>query len=175
MPDTTSKAELIKIILEDEDAYKLEEEEMMHLLVHRKVSKDASSLQNEKMTFGAKMADGIAQFAGSWTFILIFLSCLVFWIILNSLILTKAFDVYPYILLNLLLSCIAAIQAPVIMMSQNRQETKDRLRSQNDYRTNLKAELIIEDLHLKLDQILLNQDQILQRLDSVENPPIKQE
>ncbi len=174
MPETTSKTELIKIILEDEVTNKLEEEEMMHLLVQRKISKDAASLQNDKMTFGTRMADGIAQFAGSWTFILIFLSCLIFWIILNTLILTKAFDAYPYILLNLLLSCIAAIQAPVIMMSQNRQEVKDRLRSQNDYRTNLKAELIIEDLHFKLDQILLSQELILQRLDSLENHPDKQ-
>lgn len=169
MPDIASKADLIKIILEDEEDYTLEEEEMMHLLVHRKVSKDAASLQTEKMSFGARTADGIAQFAGSWTFIIIFISCLILWIVLNSLILTKAFDSYPYILLNLLLSCVAAIQAPVIMMSQNRQEEKDRLRSQNDYKTNLKSELIIEDLHLKLDQILDNQAQILQRLDVLEN------
>ena len=140
----------------------------MHLLVQRKVAKNTSSDQSEKMTFGTRMADGIAQFAGSWTFILIFISCLIFWIILNTLILTKAFDVYPYILLNLILSCVAAIQAPVIMMSQNRQEIKDRLRSQNDYKTNLKSEIIIEDLHLKLDRILENQDEILQRLDSFE-------
>lgn len=164
MPDKISNAELINLLLDNEDDIKLEEEEMMHLLVQNRVSKNVNSLASDSLTFGQRMADRIASFAGSWPFIIIFLCCLIAWITLNSLILTKAFDAYPFILLNLLLSCVAALQAPVIMMSQNRQEEKDRLRSQNDYKTNLKSEIIIEDLHRKLDQILDTQDKLLLRL-----------
>jgi len=165
MPDTKSNAELINLLLENEEDKKLEEEEMMHLLVQRRLSKIVDNIHSDNLTFGQKMADKIASFAGSWPFIIIFLSCLILWIIVNTIILTKAFDVYPFILLNLLLSCVAALQAPVIMMSQNRQEEKDRLRSQNDYKTNLKSEIIIEDLHRKLDQLLENQEKILQKLE----------
>jgi uncharacterized membrane protein len=104
------------------------------------------------------MADHLASFGGSWTFIIIFGSILLMWIGLNSLLLLKKpFDPYPFILLNLVLSCLAAIQAPVIMMSQNRQEAKDRLRSQYDYQVNLKAELEIRHLHDKIDHLLSNQ------------------
>ena len=161
MSDTAAQTELIKIILEDVDDKKLEEAEMMNLLLQHKVSMDLNSEQKGKLSFGARMADNIAKFAGSWTFILIFIGCLVLWIITNSLILTKAFDPYPFILLNLILSCVAAIQAPVIMMSQNRQEEKDRLRSLNDYKTNLKSEIIIEDLYEKLSDLLENQEKIM--------------
>lgn len=164
MSDIISSAELINLLLENEDDTKLEEEEMMHLLVQNKVSKNVNSVASDNLTFGQRMADRIASFAGSWPFIIIFLSCLVLWITVNSLMLTKAFDAYPFILLNLILSCIAAIQAPIIMMSQNRQEEKDRLRSLNDYKTNLKSEIIIEDLHRKLDKILETQETLLQGL-----------
>ncbi len=164
MSDIISSAELINLLLENEDDTKLEEEEMIHLLVQNKVSKNVNSVASDNLTFGQRMADKIASFAGSWPFIIIFLSCLVLWIIVNSLMLAKAFDAYPFILLNLILSCIAAIQAPIIMMSQNRQEEKDRLRSLNDYKTNLKSEIIIEDLHRKLDKILETQEMLLQGL-----------
>lgn len=108
--------------------------------------------------FGERAADRVASFGGSWTFILLFVSVLVVWICLNVIgIMAKPFDPYPFILLNLLLSCVAALQAPVIMMSQRRQETKDRLRSQNDYRVNLKAELEIRLLHEKIDHQLAHQ------------------
>lgn len=163
MPDKITNAELINLLLENEDDIRLEEEEMMHMLVQNKVSKNVDSVVSDNLTFGQRMADKIASFAGSWPFIIIFLSCLILWIVVNTLILTKAFDAYPFILLNLLLSCVAALQAPVIMMSQNRQEEKDRLRSQNDYKTNLKSEIIIEDLHRKLDQILDTQEKLIQR------------
>jgi len=175
MPEIKSKAELIKIILEDADDEKLEEDEMMAMLLHHKVSKNLNRIQSENLSFGARMADGIAKFAGSWTFILIFIGCLVLWIVANTLILAKAFDVYPFILLNLLLSCIAAIQAPVIMMSQNRQEEKDRLRSQNDYETNLKSEIIIEDLYQKLSALLETQENILHKLCETETSSDKPE
>jgi uncharacterized membrane protein len=107
-------------------------------------------------TFGARLADRVAKFGGSWTFILIFLAFLCFWTILNTAILgprREAFDPYPYIFLNLFLSMLAALQAPVIMMSQNRQGEKDRLHAANDYEVNLKAELEIRALHEKLDTL----------------------
>ena len=113
-------------------------------------------------TFGERLADRIAEFGGSWRFILLFGAILFTWIAINSVaLLSKPFDPYPYILLNLVLSCLAAIQAPVIMMSQNRQEGRDRLRSEHDYQINLKAELEIRNLHEKMDHLLLRQWQKL--------------
>lgn len=168
MSESKTKTELVNMLLEDEGDKKLEEEEILHLLLQRKVSKNVNRVQSEKLTFGAKMADNIAKFAGSWTFIITFVACLILWIALNTYMLSKAFDAYPFILLNLILSCVAAIQAPVIMMSQNRQEEKDRLRSLNDYKVNLKSEIIIEDLHQKLDQMLINQEKLLQKVEKLE-------
>ena len=168
MTDKKTKIELANIILGDNRDKSLEEEEIVHLLLEEKVSKNINKVQHENQSLGAKMADNIAKFAGSWTFIIAFLSCLIFWIILNALILSRAYDPYPFILLNLILSCVAAIQAPVIMMSQNRQEEKDRLRALNDYKTNLKSEIILEDLHQKMDQILMNQEKLLQRTEKIE-------
>jgi len=105
------------------------------------------------------MADRVASFGGSWTFILSFLAVLVAWVVFNTVTILNAerFDPFPYILLNLVLSCIAAVQAPLIMMSQHRQEAKDRLRAENDYRVNLKAEVEIRQLHEKLDHLLIRQ------------------
>lgn len=164
-----SKKDLVNIILEDDTDKNMAEEELLHLLLQRKVSKNVNMLQSERLTFGQKMADGIARFAGSWTFIIIFVVCLLLWIAINTLALFGApFDSYPFILLNLILSCVAAIQAPVIMMSQNRQEEKDRMRAQNDYKVNLKSEIIIEDLHAKLDRIEENQKRIAGQLDRLE-------
>lgn len=122
-----------------------------------------------ELTFGQRVADSIAEFGGSWTFILSFLGFLLVWIGINVFILaTKAFDPYPFILLNLILSCVAALQAPVIMMSQNRQETKDRLRSEHDYQVNLKAELEIQQLHEKVDHLILKQGQRLMEIQEVQ-------
>ena len=157
------KRALVKAILDDTEDSMLEEEEMIHLLLEHKVSKNTSQVSDDQLTVGQRMADHIAKFAGSWTFILIFIACLLAWIALNILMVAHAFDPYPFILLNLLLSCVAAIQAPVIMMSQNRQEEKDRLRSLNDYKTNLKAEIIVEDLHKKIDKLLTRQEQVLKQ------------
>lgn len=168
MGEKPSNLSLINVILEDEEEKTLEEEEIIHLLLERKVSRNTSAMGEDQLTVGAKMADRIAKFVGSWTFILIFIGCLCLWIIVNLLLVSRAFDPYPFILLNLMLSCVAAIQAPVIMMSQNRQEEKDRLHSKNDYKTNLKSEIIVEDLHLKIDQILANQDEVLRRLAALE-------
>lgn len=114
----------------------------------------------DKRTFGQKIADKVADFGGSWTFILSFLFFLVAWIFVNAyFLLNKGFDPYPFILLNLILSCIAALQAPIIMMSQNRQEEKDRERAKKDFQINLKAEQEIRVLQRKLDHILEHQHQ----------------
>lgn len=122
------------------------------------ISTDVDADFTRDRTFGERIADKVAQFGGSWTFIILFLLVLVLWMGLNTLALaSRAFDPYPYILLNLVLSCIAALQAPIIMMSQRRQENRDRLRSQSDYLINLKAELEVRLLHEKLDHVLRQQ------------------
>ena len=120
------------------------------------VSRNTNRQYDETLTFGQRLADQIAAFVGSWAFILIFVSLLLSWIVLNTFILSrigKAFDLYPYILLNLMLSMVAALQAPLIMMSQNRQSAKDRLEAEHDYEVNLKAELEILALHQKIDTL----------------------
>ena len=117
------------------------------------VSRNINIEHDKALTFGEKLADRVASFGGSWTFMMLFGAVLVFWVALNSLMLSKAFDPYPYILLNLFLSMLAAIQAPVIMMSQNRQAAKDRLDAAHDYEVNLKAEIEIMALHEKLDEM----------------------
>lgn len=117
---------------------------------------------NESITLGQRLADKVASFGGSWTFIISFGIFITIWILLNIIILqSKSFDPFPFILLNLILSCIAALQAPVIMMSQNRQEEKDRERSKKDYMINLKSELEIRILHEKIDHLMLHQEQNL--------------
>lgn len=118
----------------------------------------STNAQSEPLKMGDRIADAVASFGGSWKFIIIFFSIMSLWIIGNSIILfTKPFDPFPFILLNLVLSCLAAVQAPIIMMSQNRQETKDRIRSENDYKINLKSEIEIRTLHEKVDHLLLDQ------------------
>ncbi len=122
-----------------------------------------------KLTVGQKIADHIASFGGSWTFIISFFSFLILWILINIWFLsTKPFDPYPFILLNLILSCLAAIQAPVIMMSQNRQEQKDRQRAEHDYKINLKAELEIKLLSEKIDHLLVHQNKKLLEIQEVQ-------
>jgi len=120
--------------------------------------------------FGDKVADKVASFGGSWKFIISFSVILVGWIIINSLviILAKPFDPFPFILLNLILSCVAAMQAPIIMMSQNRQEKKDRMRSENDYKINLKSEIEIRTLHEKVDHLLLDQWSKMMRIQEMQ-------
>ncbi|EUJ23024.1 hypothetical protein PGRAN_10073 [Listeria grandensis FSL F6-0971] len=126
------------------------------------LSEDVDNAFTSHLSIGQKIADTIAKFGGSWGFILCFMGILALWIIMNSIALfTKPFDPYPFILLNLVLSCLAAIQAPVIMMSQNRQEARDRAQSESDYKINLKSEIEIRLLHEKLDHVLNEQWQHL--------------
>lgn len=133
------------------------DEEVLNLLADSKISVDPSK---EKITIGQRAADSIAKFAGSWAFIFSFTGALVLWMIVNVLLAAKAFDPYPFILLNLVLSCVAAIQAPLIMMSQNRQEEKDRRRAENDYKVNLKTEIMIEDIYDKVNAVLARQTEL---------------
>jgi uncharacterized membrane protein len=129
---------------------------VQHLGERRQISRDTNLEFEKKLTLGQRLADRVAAFGGSWTFIIIFAAILLSWVLLNTLILTRysaSFDSYPYILLNLFLSMLAAVQAPVILMSQNRQGIKDRLDAAHDYEVNLKAELEILSLHEKLDEL----------------------
>lgn len=154
-------------MLLDESNSSLDEEELLDLLVDEPIAVDVDKEMNKNITFGDKLADKLTNIAGSWTFIIGFSGFLIFWILLNLFVL-KSVDPYPFILLNLVLSCIAALQAPIIMMSQNREAKRDSMRSLNDYKTDLKSELILEELHDKMDKILENQKKILKRLDNEE-------
>ena len=135
------------------------DEEVLNLLSDSKISVSPKK-EKEKYTLGQRAADTIAKFAGSWAFIFSFAGVLILWMVVNAILATKAFDPYPFILLNLVLSCVAAIQAPLIMMSQNRQEEKDRRRAENDYEVTLKTAIMIEDLYDKVNAILAKQSEI---------------
>ena len=149
---------LLQEVLE-EIRHDMTDEEVLNLLADSKISVSPKK-EKEKYTLGQRAADTIAKFAGSWAFIFSFAGVLILWMVVNAILATKAFDPYPFILLNLVLSCVAAIQAPLIMMSQNRQEEKDRHRAENDYKVNLKTEIMIEDLYDKVNAILTRQSQI---------------
>ena len=148
-----SNKKLIREIISDVK-HDMSDEEILNMLANSRVS---ANPQQEKYTVGQRAADRIARFAGSWAFIFSFTAVLILWMVGNVLLAKRAFDPYPFILLNLVLSCVAAIQAPLIMMSQNRQEEKDRRRAENDYKVNLKTEIMIEDLHDKMNKIIAKQ------------------
>ena len=154
------RRDYVKEVLQDEigELSALDHEVIASLQQHEIISSDISKQFEKKLTFGEQLSDRIAAFGGSWRFIILFGSVLLVWIVVNSIVLmSRAFDPYPFILMNLILSTIAALQAPVIMMSQNRSEARDRLRGENDYKVNLKAELEIRHLHEKLDHLLRRQ------------------
>ena len=165
MKKSKQRNQIIKELLDITDR-EFTDEELMHRLIMTEMTENSDS--EEKVSFGQKASDAVAKFAGSWAFIFSFIAVMVIWMVLNIVLAQRAFDAYPFILLNLVLSCIAAVQAPLIMMSQNRQEAKDRKRAENDYRINLKSELIIDDLHRKLDLVLENQKKISKRLYDLE-------
>jgi uncharacterized membrane protein len=146
----------------------LEKEVLDALHKNQTISDDVDQATEEGLTYGQRLADRIATFGGSWTFILSFFFVLFCWICINIYLLSKPFDPYPFILLNLILSCLASLQAPVIMMSQNRQEEKDRERSKHDYQVNLKAELEIRMLHEKMDHLILHQQQRLFEIQKIQ-------
>jgi uncharacterized membrane protein len=147
----------------------LEHEVLESLLHHETLAVDVEEQFDARAKLGERLADRVADFGGSWTFILIFFGILVLWMVINAgFLIARPFDPYPYIFLNLMLSCLAAVQAPVIMMSQNRQEARDRLRSKSDYQINLKAELEIRQLHEKLDHLLRRQWERLMEIQEIQ-------
>ena len=150
----------ISSIIEEEtgNIKKLEKAVIKSIKKNEFISSNTNIVANNQLKTEEKIADKIASFGGSWKFIFSFIFIMIVWIIINTIsFIKKPFDPYPFILLNLILSCIAAIQAPIIMMSQNRQEIKDRIRSENDYKVNLKSEIEIRTLHEKVDHLLLDQ------------------
>ncbi len=158
---------LLKEVLRD-IRHDMTDEEVLNLLADSKISISPKN-EKEKYTLGQRAADKIAKFAGSWAFIFSFTGVLILWMVINTMLATKAFDPYPFILLNLVLSCVAAIQAPLIMMSQNRQEEKDRHRAENDYKVNLKTEIMIEDIFDKVTAILKKQSEIEKQLGNMQS------
>ena len=160
---------LLKEVLKD-IRHDMTDREILDLLADSKISVSPDK-EKEKYTIGQRAADSIAKFAGSWAFIFAFTGVLVVWMIINTILAAGAFDPYPFILLNLVLSCVAAIQAPLIMMSQNRQEEKDRRRAENDYKVNLKTEIMIEDLYDKVNAILAKQSALEKQLQKDSDAP----
>lgn len=160
-----SNKKLIREIISDVK-HDMSDEEILNMLANSRVS---ANPQKEKYTVGQRAADRIAKFAGSWAFIFSFTAVLILWMVGNILLAKRAFDPYPFILLNLVLSCVAAIQAPLIMMSQNRQEEKDRHRAENDYKVNLKTEIMIEDIFDKVTAILKKQSEMEKQLGNIQN------
>lgn len=147
----------------------LDKQVVSTLTANTTITDKIDSEDDGPLTFGQRMADLVAEFGGSWTFILSFGFFLMIWIVVNAFWLAnRAFDPFPFILLNLILSCLAAVQAPIIMMSQNRQEEKDRERAKKDYMINLKSELEIRTLHEKIDHMIMNQQQSLMNVQQVQ-------
>ena len=159
-----NKEKLVKMILNKTDNDTMDNfDELFDMLINEPIAINVDKEENR--TIGEKVSDKLAEVAGSWTFIIIFVLFLVFWIVLNIMAM-QAVDPYPFILLNLVLSCISAIQAPIIMMSQNREAKKEKIKSNNEYKTTLKNELILEELHRKMDEILKNEKTILEYIDN---------
>ena len=159
------KRKIARMIL-NQNLEKQDKEDIIDLLADSSIAIDVDKEEEQNLTFSEKMADKISEIAGSWTFIFISVIFLITWMIVNTILLKEnQIDPYPFILLNLILSCISALQAPIIMMSQNRASKKDSLRNQNDYKVDLKSELLLEDLHHKIEVLLNNQNRLLNILE----------
>ena len=165
------RAQYVEDVLEEDkgELSLIEAEVVRSMTEHELLSRDINTDFEEQLTLGERLADRVAEFGGSWNFILCFAAILLLWIVANSVVLLwRPFDPYPFILLNLVLSCLAAIQAPIIMMSQNRQEDKDRMRGEHDYRVNLKAELEIRHLNEKVDHLIIHQWERLLQIQQIQ-------
>ena len=160
---TINKKELVKKLLKQEISAE-DESELLEMLIDRPITIDVDKQEDSSLTTGEKLADKLSEIAGSWGFIIGFSAFIIVWIIINTAILNKASDPYPFVLLNLVLSCLASLQAPIIMMSQNRQAKKDSIRNQNDYQIDLKSELILERLHEEIQESLRYERQIIRLL-----------
>ena len=158
-----NKKELVKKLLKQEISIE-DEDDLLEMLIDRPITIDVDKQEDKSLTRGEKLADKLSEVAGSWSFIIGFSIFIIIWIIINTVILNKASDPYPFVLLNLVLSCLASLQAPIIMMSQNRQAKKDSIRNQNDYQIDLKSELILEHIHEELRESLKNQRMIIRML-----------
>ena len=167
MAETRKTKKVIVQMLLKKQLESTDEEELINMLIDEPIAVDVDKQSDANRTIGDRIADKLTEIAGSWTFIIGIIIFLLLWIILNIYILENA-DPYPFILLNLLLSCVAALQAPIIMMSQNREAKKDRLRSSNDYKTDLKSELILEELHIEIKRLTANQNKIIKMLQEKE-------
>lgn len=163
MERNSRKEKLVKQLL-NRDFDVTDEDELIEMLLDNPTAIDSDKEEDERRTMGDKLADKVTEIAGSWGFIVGFCIFLIIWMFINTIMIVK-FDEYPFILLNLILSCIAALQAPIIMMSQNRAAKKDSLRSLNDYKTDLKSELILEVLHEQMKDLQANQKKILKLLE----------
>ncbi len=164
MESKKTKKEIVKLLLK-QDLNETNEQELMELLFDSNVAIDVEKQEDAVLTLGEKVADKISEIAGSWPFIIAFVVFLIGWMVVNTVFIETSPDPYPFILLNLILSCIASLQAPIIMMSQNRQAKKDSLRNQNDYRTDLKSELILEVLHDQITTLIKNQNTIIKYIE----------
>ena len=162
MTQVKTKKEIVKMLLKNKVLEDKDETELMEMLFDQEIAVDVDKYVEENATWKDRLADRITKRAGSWGFIIGFIIFLLLWMVINGVILCdgKAFDEYPFILLNLFLSCVAALQAPIIMMSQNRAAEKDSLRGKNDYKTDLKSELILEELHEQMTKMISNQNKI---------------
>ena len=161
-----SKKDLVKKLLKQEiDAEN--ESDLMELLFDRPITIDVDKQEDKSLTRGEKLADKLSEVAGSWGFIIGFSIFIIIWIIINGMMMQRASDPYPFVLLNLILSCLASLQAPVIMMSQKKKAKKDSLRNQNDYQIDLKSELILERLHEEIQESLRNERLIIRMLKEI--------
>ena len=159
-----NKDSITEILLDDRE----EREQRIHELLKGRKSLNINTEMNKASTLGGRMSDGLAKFAGSWSFLGFFGAVIFTWAIINTTwIIARPFDPYPYIFLNLVLACVSSLQAPIIMMSQNRESQKDRLRAENEYLINLKSEIILEDLHMKVDELLDDQKRLKNQFNTI--------
>ncbi len=165
-----------KVLAEERGELTAAEAEVVRALKeHELISENTNTEIASATTIGDRLSDRLASFGGSWSFLIMFGTIMTVWILFNSIhMMQQPVDPFPFILLNLILSCLAAVQAPVIMMSQNRQETKDRMRAEHDYQVNLKAELEIRQLHSKLDMLLTHQWQRLLEIQQIQTDLMQQ-
>lgn len=163
-----TKKEIVKMLLKNKELEDKDEEQLMEILFNQPIAIDVDKEIEENETKADKLADKLTEIAGSWKFIISFIVVILIWMAINlyfMYIKKDAFDSYPFILLNLVLSCVAALQAPIIMMSQNRAAKKDTLRGKNDYKSDLKSELILEELHDQMSKMISNQNKIIKYID----------
>ena len=166
------KKEIVKMLLKNKELENEDEEQLMEILFNEPIAIDADKVSEDQATWKDRLADKVTEYCGSWSFIIWFLLIVAVWMISNYFLYEaygSSFDPYPYILLNLALSCVSALQAPFIMMSQNRSAKKDSLRAKNDYKTDLKSELILEELHDQIKKLQSTQNKILKLLSEEEN------